>query len=250
MAYDAPDSTERSTTVSDIVVGTLVPANQLKDLKKAPVRGFGKTEVDVLPAIFAQHNRQVTLYSGHLANESDFKATASKAGGLLHISTHGFYNNDTSNTITGTVQESVLGAARRNALLDCGLAMAGINQYWMTGKTPENAEDGLLTGYEVAQLDMSEIDLVTLSACETGLGQTSANEGNMGLVRAFKLAGAKKVMASLWPVPAKQTAELMTMFYKNWLQNANPALALKNAQGQLLAKGYAPFFWAGFVLVE
>jgi len=69
------------------------------------------------------------------------------------------------------------------------------------------------------------------------------------LQRAFKIAGVNKMIISLWRVPDKQTAELMTMFYKNWLNGESPREALRSAQLKMKEK-YPPYNWAGFVLVE
>ncbi len=92
-------------------------------------------------------------------------------------------------------------------------------------------------------------DLVVLSACETALGDLQGNEGVIGLQRAFKLAGVKQMIISLWQVPDKATRELMTLFYKNWLGGMSTREALRNAQLKMKQK-YSPYFWAAFVLVE
>ncbi|HWB01231.1 MAG TPA: CHAT domain-containing protein, partial [Pirellulales bacterium] len=107
-----------------------------------------------------------------------------------------------------------------------GLAFAGSN------KPPENGhDDGILTAMEVASLDLSQVDTVVLSACETGLGEVAGGEGLLGLQRAFEVAGAKTVVASLWKVPDRATQMLMTRFYQNLWQKKMPKLdALREAQ--------------------
>ncbi|MCB0562736.1 MAG: CHAT domain-containing protein, partial [Phaeodactylibacter sp.] len=90
-----------------------------------------------------------------------------------------------------------------------------------------------------------------LSACETGLGDIKGNEGVYGLQRAFRIAGAKYLIMSLWQVPDFQTQELMTFFYQKWLEEKMTVRqALKAAQEEMRQKRYEPFYWAGFVLVE
>jgi CHAT domain-containing protein len=95
-------------------------------------------------------------------------------------------------------------------------------------------------------------DLVTLSACRTALGQDLRGEGLSGLARGFMYAGSTRVMASLWPVNDRATAELMRRFYSNVFgKGLSPATALRSAQVSMLTeKAYRlPFFWAGFELL-
>jgi len=91
--------------------------------------------------------------------------------------------------------------------------------------------------------------LITLSACETALGDIEDNEGVYGLQRAFKMAGAQRLLMSLWKVPDKETSELMLIFYTYLLQGDDASNALHNTQLAMKEK-YAPYYWAGFVLTE
>jgi CHAT domain-containing protein len=137
-------------------------------------------------------------------------------------------------------------------MIRSGLILAGGNHAWKTGKPLRpDMEDGILTAYEISQMNLSNTELVVLSACETGLGDIEGNEGVYGLQRAFKIAGAKYLIMSLWQVPDFQTQELMTTFYKNWLEGKMSIPdAFRSAQGEMREKYQSPYFWAGFVLVE
>ena len=145
---------------------------------------------------------------------------------------------------------------RRNAftiaddpMLRSGIVLAGANRVWV-GKPPiENREDGIVTAFEISQLDLRTTDLVVLSACETALGDIQGTEGVFGLQRAFKLAGVKNMLLSLWKVPDEETAELMRTFYGYYLKGEMPREALKNAQRDMRKK-YSPYYWAAFVLIE
>ena len=129
--------------------------------------------------------------------------------------------------------------------------MAGGNAAWQGKPTLEGREDGVLTAYEISQMNLSNTELVVLSACETGLGDIQGNEGVYGLQRAFKIGGAKYLIMSLWQVPDKQTSLLMTTFYKKWLEEKMSIPdAFHAAQKQLRDSGLEPYYWAGFVLVE
>lgn len=114
-------------------------------------------------------------------------------------------------------------------------------------------EDGFLHTYEVFNLCLSA-DLVTLSACETGLGKLSRGEGLIGLTRAFIYAGSPSVLVSLWSVD-ESTAALMKDFYQNLKKGMTKAEALRQAKLKLIRTheggiSFAqPFLWAPFVLV-
>src|SRR5258707_9276057 len=86
------------------------------------------------------------------------------------------------------------------------------------GRTPPagatgDRDNGLLQAWEIFEQVHIDADLVTLSACETGLGQEIGGEGLIGLTRAFQYAGARSVLASLWNVADESTADLMRRFY-------------------------------------
>lgn len=113
-------------------------------------------------------------------------------------------------------------------------------------------EDGILQMTEIMRLKLNA-DLVTLSACRTGLGKLVNGEGVLGLTRAFLYAGTRSVIASLWNVNVTATAELMTAFYRNLKRGLPKDEALRQAKLELLnAKQPAwrhPYFWASFVLM-
>ena len=138
-------------------------------------------------------------------------------------------------------------------MIRSGLMLAGGNHAWKTGKPLRpDLEDGILTAYEISQMNLANTELVVLSACETGLGDLVGNEGVYGLQRAFKIAGARYLIMSLWQVPDFQTQVFMTAFYKHWLEEkmAVPA-AFRATQAELRGKYSGEAFkWAGFVLVE
>jgi CHAT domain-containing protein len=121
-------------------------------------------------------------------------------------------------------------------------------------------DDGLLHVWEIFEKLRLRADLVTLSACETGLGSEMGGEGLFGLVRAFQYAGARAVVASLWSVPDASTAELMVRFHGHLLAGRSTDEALRAGQLELLhgKTGHGeerpqrwadPFYWAGFELI-
>ncbi len=112
------------------------------------------------------------------------------------------------------------------------------------------AQDGFFQTRDIYELDLAA-ELVVLSACQTALGKDVRGEGLVGLSRGFMYAGAPRVVASLWRVPDRATAEFMTHFYRGVLrQGLSPAAALRAAQRALRREKLwsSPYYWAAFTL--
>ena len=119
-----------------------------------------------------------------------------------------------------------------NPLLLSGLVLAGANLP-NDGDIPEMSreDDGILTAEAISYLPLEDLELVVLSACDTGLGDVAGGEGVLGLQRAFHIAGARNVIASLWQVDDEATSALMRLFYhKLWAQGKTPLESLREAQ--------------------
>jgi CHAT domain-containing protein len=128
------------------------------------------------------------------------------------------------------IATEAVGAGLRNPLVLSGLVLAGAN---LPASADPLAHDdhGILTAESIAGLDLSGLDHVVLSACETGLGMVAGGEGVFGLQRAFHIAGAHNVIASLRKVDDQATAALMTIFYDRlWKRGKPPIEALREAQ--------------------
>jgi CHAT domain-containing protein len=114
-----------------------------------------------------------------------------------------------------------------------GLVLAGANRPSGSAAQADPAADdlGIVTAEAIAGLPLPGLELAVLSACETGLGLVGGGEGVFGLQRAFHLAGAHNVVASLWRVDDEATAALMAVFYDQLWQQGKPAIeALRTAQ--------------------
>ena len=178
---------------------------------------------------------------------------------ILHIATHGFFLTDQEHDpnqdrpesgiigMRGSDKLSQLLQKLENPLLHSGLALAGANTWLRGGMLPPEAEDGLLTAEDVSSLDLLDTALVVLSACQTGLGEVHIGEGVFGLRRAFILAGARRLIMSLWKVPDQQTQELMVHFYRLVLDGSSCADALREAQLAMKAKHPHPYYWGAFI---
>lgn len=99
-------------------------------------------------------------------------------------------------------------------------------------------------------MDLGNVELVVLSACDTGLGEISS-EGVFGLQRAFKMAGVKSIMMSLWKVEDRATALFMQTFYREWKGGATKREAFAEAQRRVREEyNPSPEYWAAFILLD
>ena len=199
----------------------------------------------------------VSVYQGRVATEETVKEIGNGKASprILHFATHGFFFPDPELAPSfkrrlGEVEPVF--KSSDNPMIRSGLILAGGNYAWHNGRAHRpDMDDGILTAYEISQMNLSNTELVVLSACETGLGDIQGNEGVYGLQRAFKIAGAKYLIMSLWQVPDKETMEFMTAFYKNWLEsNMTIPDAFRKTQREMRDRFFNPYSWAGFVLVE
>ncbi len=205
------------------------------------------------------------------ATESAFRREA-PGHRYLHLATHGYFAPKELRSALGPIDQKEArpgidalggaGVAGYHPGLLSGIAFAGANRR----PTPIGEDDGILTAMEVAELDLSGVELAVLSACETGLGEVAGGEGLLGLQRAFQVAGAHSVVASLWIIGDEPTRALMARFYENlWRKGQPPAQALRDAQLSMLrgslwrgtlkretdgskSDRLPPLYWAAFVL--
>lgn len=164
---------------------------------------------------------EARIFEEDHATEDQFKTLPLNRYKYIHLATHAFVSDERP-------------------------ARSGI----VFAKTDGDREDGILHANEIYNLNLSA-ELVTLSACNTGVGKMARGEGMMSLSRAFQYAGAKNLLVSLWNVDDRSTAELMTDFYKNHEQDPVMPSALRKAKRALIEDGrYAqPKYWAPFILI-
>jgi|GEM_PF-3896528 len=203
-------------------------------------------EVNEIASIMSGHSWKVSLYSGTNANEKNLKLCESYR--IIHIATHGFFDPDTD---TISADNDPLYSFSENPLFKSGFYLSpSVKMKWKLFKKSyiANSEDGIVTAYEISNMNFSGVELVVLSACETGLGLIQNGEGVYGLQRAIRSAGSQSVLFSLWKVNDESTKELMDEFYNQFLITNNKRLALKNAQ-QIIRKKYSnPYYWGAFML--
>jgi CHAT domain-containing protein/tetratricopeptide (TPR) repeat protein len=147
-----------------------------------------------------------------------------------HLATHGYFARPAAlPSRSDDWKRAVIAIARRlHPSLYAGLVLAGANR-------PTDQDTGMLTALEVAEMDLSGLELAVLSACETGLGEEAGGEGLLGLQRAFQVAGCKSVVSSLWSVHDAATSVLMERLYHHlWKGKKGKLEALRLAQLDVL----------------
>ena len=178
---------------------------------------YSGTEVEKVSSLFKSNKRET--YLRDLATEDQLKRLDLKDYKIVHFATHSLIDNEKP--------------ARSSILLTLD-------------DNPD--EDGFLQMREIYNLSFNA-DLVTLSACQTGLGQLIKGEGIQGINRAFFYAGASSVLMSLWPVNDQATYQLMERFYSHLRKNESIESALRKAKLELISSDVLshPFYWAAFI---
>jgi CHAT domain-containing protein len=197
------------------------------------------SEVTDLKKILKSKGWKVSQLVGVNASELKLRKSSST---VVHLATHGFFG------MVGLNEDAMSSSFVNPSLLKTGLVLAGGGEL-IDSKENVMSSDGVLTAYEAMDLNYDGTELVVLSACNTGVGDWTMGEGVFGLQRSFLAAGADNVMMSLFKVPDAATAELMNLFYEDWIRTGDKHHALKYAKIELRKKYPHPFYWGSFVLV-
>lgn len=220
------------------------------------------TEIKEIKALLAGDNIFTTLYTGGEGTEDSFRKLSGQHIDIIHLATHGMYVNahdlsskkaennfdflEMLNNENDPVKEDI-------SLTHSFLVMAGGNMLNQRQIKHAGENDGILTAKEISQIDFGGLDLVVLSACESGLGDID-NGGVYGLQRGFKKAGANTILMSLSKVDDEATRILMVEFYRNLMQGKSKHQSLKEAQKYLRivenGKYDKPEYWAAFIMLD
>lgn len=216
-----------------------------------------KNEIEQIEKVLRGVNWSCMLDSASVGTEESFKSLSGDSICLLHIATHGFYYTpeEIDSMSYDFIQiDKYVATAEDKSLSRSGLLMSGANHILEGENIPDNVEDGILTAKEISGVDLQGLDLVVLSACQTGLGDISQGEGVFGLQRGFKKAGANSILMSLWEVNDEATQILMTQFYKNLVSGRSKRQSLQSAQRYLreynAGQYNKPEYWAAFILLD
>lgn len=205
-----------------------------------------RDEIAKIESILKRCKWQVTPYTGKNGTEESFLAMHGKSPRVLHLATHGFYYTSDKAERVNYLK------GYTDAMSLSGLVLSGGNAAWQGKKLPEGVLGGIITANDIARMDLSDTDMVVLSACKSGQGKATS-EGLYGLQRAFKKAGVGTIVMSLWNVNDKVTSEFMVAFYERLADKANvwnKRKAFEEAKEIIRKKHPDPYYWAAFVMLD
>jgi CHAT domain-containing protein len=244
--YDRREPASDQGTLRSPWMGQLGPLASLGPAlpKARPLEGTGQEIGDIQALFEATHDPSAVtiVLAGPRAARPRVKG-AMPAMRYIHLATHGFFAPPEIRAALDFEDRrpairSPGGLTRKDVTtlypgLLSGLMLAGVNDPQESEGSPGRLDwaAGLLTAEEVAGMDLSDCELAVLSACETGVGRVAGGEGVLGLHRAFHVAGARFVIASLWRIEDRATRRLMSEFYQNlWVRGLPVPEALRRAQ--------------------
>ena len=203
-----------------------------------------KVEVERIAEILRHSKFKVTPYMGMNGTEESFLNMHRKSPQILHLATHGFYYTPTQANEVDYLR------GYSDAMSLSGLIMSGGNAVWQGKELPDGVLSGVLTANNIARLDLSNTDMVVLSACQSGQGNATA-EGLYGLQRAFKKAGVGTMVMTLWSVSDKVATEFMIKFYESLAENDwDKHKAFELAKSYIRAQHPDPYHWAAFMMLD
>ena len=221
--------------------------------------GYTLREVENIDDLLTRDNLNTKLFTKYNGTEESFKSLDGQRVNILHLATHGSYipeekaakqRDENNHRFIRLGEENKNTVIEDQSLTRSFLVMSGGNMLIHGDSIPDGLDDGILTAQEISKIDLRGLDLVVLSACQTGLGYSHSSEGVYGLQRAFKLAGAKKILMSMWSVSDYHTALLMDRLYSYILSGDNVEIALSKSKDDLRKQFHAPVYWGGFVLLN
>ena len=210
-------------------------------------------EVNEISQLLPKNQWNIHKYIGKAATEKALKEIPDKpfSSGVLHISTHGFYLQYDKSISSNIIQKDGK-SGLYEPLLRTGFVLTGGNEAWTNEYPMDGTDDGIVTAFEIGNLNLKNIEMVVLSTCRSGLGEIHDGEGLSGLIRAFRIAGVKNILVTLEDVSDNYTAEFMTHFYDLLCKTGNIHQAFIQTQREMKdmnSDGYSKK-WAEFKLIE
>lgn len=210
-----------------------------------------KIEIDEISKLFKRNKVKYKAYTGINGTEETFKMLSGKDISVLHMATHGFYYNERQIKNAAFINNKKLSPSEQceSGLWHSGLILSGGAPAFNGEPNTKRLEDGLLLGCEIASMDLHGVDLVVLSACETGLGDLTT-DGLVGLLRAFKKAKANTLIMTLWPVDDTSSKEFMVKFYQLLITGYDKRDAFYCTMDYIRTVYPNPKYWAAFIMID
>lgn len=194
-------------------------------------------EVQYINDVLSARGLDVVPMTGNDGVEQSFKALSGEKVDVLHLATHGFY-------VDGKTDYQI-GEEELSPMMRAGVMLSGPEK-----KGQEDKEDGILLAREIADMDLSSVQLVVLSACQTASGEIS-DDGVFGLQRGFKQAGAGTIIMSLWEVHSDMTMFFMMKFYENMADGRmSKREAFKEARAATRKRYDEDLDWSAFIMLD
>lgn len=204
-------------------------------------------EVDSISNYLTSQGISVIKKIGLDGTEESFRNLSGLDINIVHLATHGFYIPEKEVHKKKYYRSHYYVSPMKRS----GFIMTGGQTAWLGIQNIEKEHDGILTSEEISTIDLRNVNIAVLSACQTGLGDIGKGaEGVMGIQRAFKLAGVKSLIMSLWKVDDNATSYMMRVFYSTLLSGETKHNAFKTAQSKVRIKYPYAQYWAGFVLLD
>lgn len=201
-----------------------------------------KNEVDTIFNITSNLNPKshIIKLTGDDGIEESIKSISGDSPQILHIATHGFFRSPEYYHYISDYEDY--------CMENSGLLFSGV----LNNKDLSRFDDGILRANEIKELDLSNTDLVVLSACDTGLGGTLSLDGISGLQRAFKMAGVNTIIMSMWKIDDLATYTFMINFYKQLLLLRNKHDAFYKARDILkTSEEFSDYrYWSAFIMLD
>jgi CHAT domain-containing protein len=198
-----------------------------------------RNEISAISELLKEKGVSTVIYEDENASEENIKSLNRNSPEILLIATHGFFEDDTSNT------------KMSDPLVRARLLLARGNYVLGGGKIPNDMDDGILNANEASLLDFRKTKLLILSACQTGVGEVRGSEGIYNLERGFKLSGVNYIIVSLWKISDQASSRFMKILFEQLCNGKRITNAFQATQLKMkLEYKYNPYFWGAFKLVR
>lgn len=225
---------------SSIILNDSVISTLRSEAKYLP---WTKNELDTITTTLQNKGVEVLIYTKDDGVEESFKELENDAVQIVHVATHGFF------TPSNNVYETAF-QAEQDIYHNAGLLFSGAVS--LSADSIRNVDDGILRADEIANLNLDNVELLVLSACDTGRGASFSKDGITGLQKAFKMAGVKTILMTLRKIDDAATFLFMKTFYKTLCETADKHKAYKAGINSLKdSEEFGNFeIWSSYIMLD